>query len=264
MTKTNNNIFLNLAPYYDAIYQNKNYDGEVKAIKKILKKELKNKTKNVELLDLGCGTAEHCLRFAKLGYKVLGVDRSAEVIKLAKKKQVKNKNKIKFINNDILKIELKKKFDVITCLFHVTSYLTKNDELKKFFSVVKNHLKDDGVFIFDFWYGPGVVADKPTTIYKDYVSKNHIIHRIKVPSLLEKNNLVKVKHIFFIEEKRSKKIISHFNEEHTLRYLFPEEVMGYLKEINLEVVKWGKIDNDFEPTASTDYETCFIVKNKNS
>lgn len=259
MKKTNNkDIFIKSAHYYDRIYQNKNYDKEVLVIKEKIKKYVNKK--QISLLDLGCGTAEHCLRFAKLKYDVIGIDKSPEVLSLAEKKQLKLKNKIKFIKQNICKINLNRKFDVITCLFHVTSYLTVQKDLNNFFNSVEKQLKDDGIFIFDCWYGPGLLLDKPSVIYKKYEDKKIVIHRIKEPFLLEEKNLVKVVHNFFIEDKKTKKIIDHFVEEHLLRYFFFKEISILLKKANLKIIEWGNLENNFKSTVETDYETCFIVK----
>lgn len=254
----NKNTFINSVKYYDLIYQNKNYYKEVETIKKIVNKNLNRK--QIELLDLGCGTGEHCFLFAKLGYQVTGIDKSIAAISMAKKKQLNSKNKINFIEDDICKFNLNKKFDVITCLFHVTSYLVSQQSLNNFFLMIENHLKDDGLFIFDCWYGPGVLLDKPSTSYKKYKNEKITVHRIKEPIIFEDKKLVKIKHNFFIEKNSSNSIFDHFYEEHTLRYFFFEEIKKYLKKHNLNIIRWGKLENNFRPTLDNDYETCFIVK----
>jgi hypothetical protein len=33
--------------------------------------------------------------------------------------------------------------------------------LRAFFHTARAHLKDNGRFVFDFWYGPAVLADRP-------------------------------------------------------------------------------------------------------
>ena len=38
---------------------------------------------------------------------------------------------------------------MITCALDSTNYILDNQDLIKYFSSVKNHLKDDGLFIFD-------------------------------------------------------------------------------------------------------------------
>ena len=59
------------------------------------------------------------------------------------------------------------KFDVVTSLFHVMSYQTTNDALDKSFKTAKYHMKENGVFIFDCWNGPGVITEKPEKRIKE-------------------------------------------------------------------------------------------------
>lgn len=56
-----------------------------------------------KILDLGCGSGRHCIKLAKSGFKVTGIDFSKEAIKLAKKWAKREKLKITFKIGDIHK-----------------------------------------------------------------------------------------------------------------------------------------------------------------
>ena len=43
------------------------------------------------------------------------------------------------------------------------SYQTENADLAAAFATAAEHLAPGGIFIFDCWYGPGVLTDPPTT-----------------------------------------------------------------------------------------------------
>ena len=68
----------------------------------------------------------------KLNLKVTGVDRSNNMLNIAKKKYKKNK-KLNFIKSEIEKINIKKKFDIISALFHILSYQTSTSKIDNFF-----------------------------------------------------------------------------------------------------------------------------------
>ena len=82
---------------YDVLYKGKNYKKELFTIKRLTKKYLK---KSSSLLDLGCGTGTYSHLISKTGLNVTGIDQSNFMIKIAKKKN--NKNKKYFFNHIFL------------------------------------------------------------------------------------------------------------------------------------------------------------------
>ena len=139
---------------YDFLYTQKDYTKETNLIKKILKRYL---PKSKSLLDLGCGTGQYSNLMTKFKLNVVGVDRSSSMLKIAKQKYKKNK-RLSFIKSNIGNIKLKKKkFDIISALFHILSYHTSEKEINKFFSKSYSHLNKNGILIFDFWYEDGVL-----------------------------------------------------------------------------------------------------------
>jgi SAM-dependent methyltransferase len=74
------------------------------------------------VLDVGCGTGEHALMAASLGYEAVGVDMSMRAIDLAKTKATERGVEVRFVVADALHlVDLGEQFDtVLDCgLFHV-------------------------------------------------------------------------------------------------------------------------------------------------
>jgi SAM-dependent methyltransferase len=74
------------------------------------------------VLDAGCGTGEHALMAAALGYEAMGVDMSARAIELARTKATERGVDVRFVVADALRlVDLGEQFDtVLDCgLFHV-------------------------------------------------------------------------------------------------------------------------------------------------
>jgi 2-polyprenyl-3-methyl-5-hydroxy-6-metoxy-1,4-benzoquinol methylase len=74
------------------------------------------------VLDVGCGTGEHALVAASLGYEAVGVDMSKRAIELAKTKAAERGMEARFVVADVLRLDdLGEQFDaVLDCgLFHV-------------------------------------------------------------------------------------------------------------------------------------------------
>lgn len=143
---------------YDHLYRDKNYEKECDFIETFFPKR---PSKVSSILDLGGDTGGHYIILSQRGYNISGVDRSKEMINIAKRKTDNLNLHIDFINSDINNIDLNKRFDVIISMFSVINYQTTNETLSEFCRVVKKHLKEDGIFMFDVWYGPAVLSQKP-------------------------------------------------------------------------------------------------------
>jgi predicted TPR repeat methyltransferase len=135
-------VFNKYSEYYDLIYEDKNYKKEVKYIDELIQK-LHPGAKTI--LDIGCGTGIHANLLASLGYKVLGVDFSEQMIQIANSKKLieykENHDLLEFKTGDIRKIDLHDKFDVVVSLFHVISYLNSNQDLNDGLNTIYKHLK---------------------------------------------------------------------------------------------------------------------------
>ena len=68
---------------YDYLYQDKDYNKECDFLEKIF---LRYSGSTSSILDLGCGTGGHVNILAEKGYKVTGIDRSGEMLSIARKK----------------------------------------------------------------------------------------------------------------------------------------------------------------------------------
>lgn len=100
---------------------------------------------NAKILDLCCGTGNNTAMMYERGYNVIGADGSKSMLAYA----AINSPNTKFIHADAREINIKEKFDAVTCLFDSINHFLEHDDLVKTFRNVYNLLKDDGVFIFD-------------------------------------------------------------------------------------------------------------------
>jgi len=72
------------ADQYDLLYSDKNYEAECDLIEEVFRRYAKSSVETI--LDLGCGTGGHAFPLARRGYRVTGVDRSAEMLAHAREK----------------------------------------------------------------------------------------------------------------------------------------------------------------------------------
>ena len=241
--------------YYDLLYQDKDYFAEADYIDSLIKGHSQNvKT----ILDLGCGTGKHDVLLCDKGYTVHGVDISKEMLEVAESRRKDKKDKLTFSQSDITQLYLNQKFDTAVSLFHVMSYQSTNAALDKVFANVKDHLNEDGLFIFDFWYGPAVLTDLPKTTIKRLENKHIKVTRIAESKLQAQLNTVDVNFNIFVENKKDGTSIEK-KELHTMRYFFDTELEMLCEKYGFGIeAKYGWLD-DKKPGFDT-WNVAWILK----
>jgi hypothetical protein len=116
------------------------------------------------------------------------------------------------------------------------SYQTTNEDLKNTFETASKHLKNGGLFIFDCWYGPAVLSEKPSVRVKRLEDENTKLLRIAEPVMYPNENLVDVNYEILVEDKQSGNY-EVLNETHTMRYLFKPEIESFMENAGLELIK---------------------------
>jgi len=226
-------IFQKYSNYYDSLYRDKDYAKETSFLEKIFRKYSRRTVHSV--LDLGCGIGGHSLILGERGYRSTGIDLSFGMIKIAERKAREKKIKVDFVQGDIRKINLKKKFDAVISMFAVISYQATNEDLFSAISVAENHLKKDGLFIFDCWFGPAVLYQRPSKKKKIVKSGNEKIIRFAEPILDIFNQTVDIR--FKIIRTSAGKVLDKAQEVHRVRFLFPQEVKFYLEKAGFNVLE---------------------------
>jgi len=221
------------ADYYDILHWDKDYDSECDFLEDIFKKYSQGPIRSI--LDLGCGTGRHILILRKRGYEVTGVDFSPKLIEIAKKKIGNKKRKINFILGDIRKINIKRKFDAVISMFGVMSYQITNQDITSIFKKANNYLNKGGFFIFDCWFGPAVLFQKPKNQFKIINRKKERVIKFVTPFLDKSHRVVDLQYKII---KTSKcKILDEFNEKHKIKYFFPREIEAFLKKENFKLLE---------------------------
>lgn len=239
------------AQYYDLLYQDKDYQYEVDYVDRLIRN---SKNPGNTILDIGCGTGKHAEIFCTKGYKVHGIDVSEDMLKVAQNRCYGKEEVLSFSHSSIQNLMLEKKFDVVISLFHVMSYQSNNEDLIKAFKVVKNHLNDGGVFIFDFWYGPAVLTDLPIVRSKKLENDKVKVTRLATPSLSAQSNTANVDFDIFIENKDDGQILK-MQESHDMRYFFDFELEMICNKVGLSIEKKYEWMTDKSP----DFGSWYVV-----
>lgn len=231
-------VFDSYARYYDLLNADKNYEAEANYVLEHVQRHI---AKPQRILELGCGTAAHAEYFSKAGYSVRGVDMSEAMLARARVRKDKLPpdigSRLSFSHGDIRTIRLDETFDVVISLFHVMSYQTSNDDLAAAFEAAAVHLRPGGVFLFDFWYGPAVLTERPEVRVRRLDDETVAVTRLAEPVLYPNTNIVDVNYTIFVTQKASG-VTDQIEETHRMRYLFLPELKCYHGKFR-EVGNWG-------------------------
>ena len=211
--------------YDDLINEDINYDNMVSRIIEICNEH------NIECkdyLDVACGTGNVTVRLAKHFKDIYAVDLSEDMLREAFNKLKENRIKGKIICQDMTEMQLNRKFDLITSVLDSTNYITDEDDLEKYFSSVKEHLKDDGIFIFDVnsYYKLSEILGNNIYTYSEedvfYTWEN-----------VFEDDMVSMFLTFFVKQGE---FYERFEEEHFERAYKEEELESALSNCGLKII----------------------------
>jgi SAM-dependent methyltransferase len=227
--------FKNYSKYYDTIYSDKDYKSETEFILNVLRKYSQTKGKN--LLSLGCGTCTYELLMAKKGYRITGIDKSTQMLDSASKKIKAEKldSKIKIFKKDVRRFSFNEKFNNAMAMFNIIGYQTNNSDLEKTFRNVNANLKKGGLFVFDCWYMPAVLKDRPTDRVRSIKIGDRKIIRLTKSRLDLVKNIIEIN--FDVIDILKSSVVSEIKETHEMRYWSLPELAYFLDNTGFEIVK---------------------------
>lgn len=201
------------------------------------------KNKSASILELCCGTGRITLPLAKDGYHICGVDYTSSMLEQAKIKASEAGLEVKFIEADIRTLDLQETYDLIFIPFNSIHHLYKNEDLFKALNVVKNHLKQGGLFLFDC-YNPNiqfiVEGEKEEKEIAKYTTKDRRDVSIKQIMRYESETQInRIEWHYFINGKFDS--IQNLD----MRMFFPQELDTYLEWNGFKIInKFGSFEEE--------------------
>lgn len=236
---------------YELIYAEKSYHAEVECIKQLLSD---HSSKAQTILNFGCGTGKHDILLAALGFRITGVDRSKEMLKLAKNKETSgNPNFLHVDESDLIAND---SMDVSLCLFDVFSYFNEDSEISNFFQFINEKTKPLSPLIFDFWYLPAVINLKPETRKKTFSMGNTHVTRVCEPSMEVSTSCIEATHQFFLEDEKG---IETFSETHRMRCFTKNEIRRVLHDNGFELKSLGTWGNPLKEPDLNDWSVLAVA-----
>lgn len=181
------------------------------------------------VLELGCGTGSLTERLAALGYDMIGVDNSPEMLQKAMEKEAQSGLDILYLLQDMREFELYGTVRAVVSICDSMNYLTEPEELCEVFRLVNNYLDPGGIFIFDLntvykyeeLMGEETIAEdreEGSFIWDNYYDRESRINEYSLALFLRREDGLYEKHL----------------EEHYQRAYTLEEVRTLLEKSGLE------------------------------
>jgi ubiquinone/menaquinone biosynthesis C-methylase UbiE len=134
--------------YYDAEYEHE------EMLERDVAFVLKHMRPRQSVLELAVGTGRAAIPLAQAGHKVVGIDHDRAMLRLAEQKRdavgLKPKQ-LELVNQDILDLNLRRKFDWILLLFNTFLVFTILEQQDQALQAIRKHLKPKGRFWLDIF-----------------------------------------------------------------------------------------------------------------
>ncbi|MDR2161407.1 MAG: class I SAM-dependent methyltransferase [Desulfovibrio sp.] len=243
-------VFKDYARYYNLLYRDKDYSAETDFVLNVFKA---HGSLPQNLLDLGCGTGRHALEMMTRGISVTGVDMSETMLAMGREclaglTPPAGVALPLLIGGDARTVRLDGAFDAAVSLFHVMSYQNNAEDALAVLVTAKAHLQAGGLFIFDFWHGPGVLADPPARREKILENDSLKVVRKAEPVHRPGESIVEVHYTVTLQDKNSG-WTTRFEEIHTMRYWFLPELRHLAGQAGFRVLREGGGLHDAAPGA---------------
>lgn len=253
-------VFNGYARYYDLLYRDKDYAAEADYIARLIRRF---HPKAQTILELGSGTGIHASLLVEKGFMVHGVERSPEMLarslSLAGKMGIKH-NRPVFSLGDIREARLNGRFDAVIALFHVISYQTTNQDVTAAFETARHHLNHGGVFIFDVWYGPAVLTERPAVRTKRMADEKIEVTRLAEPELHLNENRVDVHYHISVRDLAAN-TVAEMKETHPMRYFFKPEIERIADQAGFQCLHVEEWMSGREIGCDT-WGVCFVIRNE--
>lgn len=240
------------ASAYDVFYAGKDYALEVALIEECFARY--SAIPVVSVLDLGCGTGSHARLLAAHGFAVTGVDRSGEMLELARAKSAGSPYAIEWIQADLRDLQLNRRYDAATLMFAVLGYFVTDDEARRVLANIRQHLNPGGTLCFDFWYAPAVLAIGPSNRERSFMTPSGETLTRRVASALQRESgTCEVR--YEIERDGGTAV-----EKHVIRYYGAEEMRKLLAESGFVLCSLSAFPTVDEPVGESTWNAFCVAR----
>ncbi|MEG0751956.1 MAG: class I SAM-dependent methyltransferase [Oscillospiraceae bacterium] len=133
-----------LAPFYDAFC-----GGDYIKLRDFIDAALRNRVPNTIVLDAGCGTGTLAVALSKIGYDIIGVDASPEMLSIANEKAATQSADVLFLNQNLERLDLYGTVGAVICTRDTLNHVGNSKVLDAVLGRFSLFLEPSGILVFD-------------------------------------------------------------------------------------------------------------------
>lgn len=137
------------AYYYDKLTGNISYPQTAAYYDALIREHGGRVLQGGILLDLACGTGSLSEELCIIGYDVIGVDGSTDMLSVAMQKKAKSGSDIVYLCQDMRELDLYGTVDVTVCALDSINHLVNETDVQRAFNKVSLFTNPGGLFLFD-------------------------------------------------------------------------------------------------------------------
>lgn len=217
------------AYFYDGLTDNVDYEKRCDYIRDLL---AENGIGEGILLDLACGTGTVSLILSLMGYDVIGVDASEDMLSVAQEKKMEMGEDVIFLCQKMQELDLFGTINACVSTLDSINHVTDADTVKEIFRRVSLFMEDKGIFIFD--------VNTPYK-HKNILANNTFVYDTDEVYCVWQNStdeslLTTISLDIFEKDEDDDETYYRYSEEFSERAYDLEDIRKWLEECKFEVV----------------------------
>lgn len=235
--------YSSFAHVYDRLTENVDYKSYAAYIKRLFESYGKNIS---SVVDVACGTGSLTAELSKLGYEMIGVDMSEDMLSEAQTKKAEENLDILYLCQSAEELDLFGTVQGAVCTLDSLNHITDEDTVIEAFKKISLFMEKDGIFIFDLntEYKHREVLGDNTFVYD-----LDDIYCVWQNEFDEEDMITHVFLDFFVEENG---LYERFYEEFDERAYSLEKVKKWLEISGFELVNFFEEFTENEPKEDTE------------
>lgn len=245
--------YTSFAEVYDTFMDNVPYREWAAYVNNILKK---HGIEEGTVLDLGCGTGSMTEELDDLGYDMIGVDISDEMLEIAVRKMEEKERGILYLSQDMRELELYSTVDAVVSACDSVNYILDMEELTDVFRLVNEYLEPGGIFFFDF---------NTRHKYRDIIGDQTIAEDREECSFIWDNYYYEEECVneyeltLFIQESEDETLYRKYQETHLQRGYTLEEMKTMIEDAGL-IFETAYDDYTGKPADENSERICVVAR----